>query len=203
MAQQAQFDLVIIGSGPGGYVAAVRAAQLGLKTAVVEKDPRGWAGSASTWAASPARPCWIPPSTTTWPRTVLPNTASKPARFPWICRPCWPARTRWWRNSPKTCAKLLEGNGIEIVHGTASVAAGTGYGGGAAGKKKPTILSAKISCWPPAPNPSKCRAWNSTASISSAPPRPLISTTVPKTWASWAAATSAWNWDRCGTAGPR
>ena len=32
------FDLVVIGSGPGGYVGAIRAAQLGLKTAVVEKD---------------------------------------------------------------------------------------------------------------------------------------------------------------------
>lgn len=33
-----QFDLIIIGSGPGGYVGAIRAAQLGLKTAVIEKD---------------------------------------------------------------------------------------------------------------------------------------------------------------------
>ncbi|MBX3022721.1 MAG: dihydrolipoyl dehydrogenase [Bdellovibrionales bacterium] len=33
------YDLVIIGSGPGGYVGAVRAGQLGLKTAIVEKDP--------------------------------------------------------------------------------------------------------------------------------------------------------------------
>lgn len=32
------FDLVVIGSGPGGYVGAIRAAQLGLKTAIVEKD---------------------------------------------------------------------------------------------------------------------------------------------------------------------
>ena len=40
MAQDVQFDLVIIGSGPGGYVAAVRASQLGLKTAVVEKASR-------------------------------------------------------------------------------------------------------------------------------------------------------------------
>src|SRR5438105_12993796 len=32
------FDLIIIGSGPGGYVAAIRAGQLGLKTAIVEKD---------------------------------------------------------------------------------------------------------------------------------------------------------------------
>lgn len=35
---ETQFDLIVIGSGPGGYVGAIRAAQLGLKTAVVEKD---------------------------------------------------------------------------------------------------------------------------------------------------------------------
>ena len=35
-----QFDVTIIGSGPGGYVAAIRAGQLGLKTAIVEKDKR-------------------------------------------------------------------------------------------------------------------------------------------------------------------
>jgi dihydrolipoyl dehydrogenase len=35
----AKYDLVIVGSGPGGYVAAIRAGQWGLKTAVVEKDP--------------------------------------------------------------------------------------------------------------------------------------------------------------------
>ncbi len=34
------FDVVIIGSGPGGYVAAIRAGQLGLKTAIVERDKR-------------------------------------------------------------------------------------------------------------------------------------------------------------------
>ena len=34
-----RYDLVIVGSGPGGYVAAVRAAQTELKTAIVEKDP--------------------------------------------------------------------------------------------------------------------------------------------------------------------
>src|SRR5262252_10725742 len=33
------FDLVVIGGGPGGYVAAIRAAQLGLRTACVEKYP--------------------------------------------------------------------------------------------------------------------------------------------------------------------
>jgi dihydrolipoamide dehydrogenase len=37
---QAAFDVVVIGSGPGGYVAAIRAGQLGLRTAIVEKDTR-------------------------------------------------------------------------------------------------------------------------------------------------------------------
>ena len=33
-----QFDLVVVGSGPGGYIGAIRAAQLGMKVAVIEKD---------------------------------------------------------------------------------------------------------------------------------------------------------------------
>ena len=33
------YDVVVIGSGPGGYVAAIRAAQLGMRTALVEKYP--------------------------------------------------------------------------------------------------------------------------------------------------------------------
>lgn len=35
-----KFDVVVIGGGPGGYVAAIRAGQLGLKTALIEKDPK-------------------------------------------------------------------------------------------------------------------------------------------------------------------
>ena len=35
-----KFDVVIIGSGPGGYIAAIRSGQLGLKTALVEKGQR-------------------------------------------------------------------------------------------------------------------------------------------------------------------
>ncbi len=40
MVQVPQFDLVVIGSGPGGYVAAIRSGQLGLKTAIVERDDK-------------------------------------------------------------------------------------------------------------------------------------------------------------------
>jgi len=45
LANGETFDLTVIGSGPGGYVAAIRAAQLGLKTAVVERDPAGCGGT--------------------------------------------------------------------------------------------------------------------------------------------------------------
>ncbi|HVO84714.1 MAG TPA: FAD-dependent oxidoreductase, partial [Syntrophobacteria bacterium] len=40
MGETERYDVIIVGAGPGGYVAAVRAAQLGLKTACIEKMPR-------------------------------------------------------------------------------------------------------------------------------------------------------------------
>ena len=39
MSSESNFDLIVIGAGPGGYVCAFRAAQLGLKVALVEKSP--------------------------------------------------------------------------------------------------------------------------------------------------------------------
>jgi dihydrolipoyl dehydrogenase len=47
------YDVIVIGSGPGGYVAAIRAAQLGLKTAVVERDRVG--GRCLNYACIPAK----------------------------------------------------------------------------------------------------------------------------------------------------
>jgi dihydrolipoamide dehydrogenase len=47
------YDCIVIGSGPGGYVAAIRAAQLGLKTAVVERDKLG--GRCLNYACIPAK----------------------------------------------------------------------------------------------------------------------------------------------------
>src|SRR3954467_8403416 len=37
---ESSFDVIVIGAGPGGYVAAIRAAQLGLKTACIDKEAR-------------------------------------------------------------------------------------------------------------------------------------------------------------------
>ena len=47
------FDIIIIGSGPGGYVTAIRAAQLGFKTAIVERDYLG--GICLNWGCIPTK----------------------------------------------------------------------------------------------------------------------------------------------------
>lgn len=50
---QHSFDVVVIGSGPGGYVAAIRASQLGLKTACIERDRLG--GVCLNWGCIPSK----------------------------------------------------------------------------------------------------------------------------------------------------
>ena len=53
-----KFDIIVIGSGPGGYVAAIRAAQLGLKAAVVERKYLG--GICLNWAVFRQRRFCVP-----------------------------------------------------------------------------------------------------------------------------------------------
>ncbi len=48
-----KFDLIVVGGGPGGYVAAIRAAQLGMKTAVVEREHLG--GICLNWGCIPTK----------------------------------------------------------------------------------------------------------------------------------------------------
>lgn len=49
----AKYDVIVVGSGPGGYVAAIRASQLGLKTAIVEKESLG--GICLNWGCIPTK----------------------------------------------------------------------------------------------------------------------------------------------------
>ena len=53
MLQLSDYDLVVLGAGPGGYVAAIRAGQLGMKTAVVERDNVG--GVCLNWGCIPSK----------------------------------------------------------------------------------------------------------------------------------------------------
>ncbi len=48
-----KYDVIVLGSGPGGYVTAIRASQLGLKTAVVEKENLG--GVCLNWGCIPTK----------------------------------------------------------------------------------------------------------------------------------------------------
>ena len=48
-----RFDLAVIGAGPGGYVAAIRASQLGMKTAIVEREHLG--GICLNWGCIPTK----------------------------------------------------------------------------------------------------------------------------------------------------
>jgi dihydrolipoamide dehydrogenase len=53
MTSGTEFDLVVIGGGPGGYVAAIRAAQLGMRTAVIEREHLG--GICLNWGCIPTK----------------------------------------------------------------------------------------------------------------------------------------------------
>ena len=53
MPESKHYDLVVIGSGPGGYVGAIRAAQLGMKTAVIERNRLG--GVCLNWGCIPSK----------------------------------------------------------------------------------------------------------------------------------------------------
>ena len=48
-----EYDVIVIGTGPGGYVTAIRASQLGLKTAVIEKESLG--GVCLNWGCIPTK----------------------------------------------------------------------------------------------------------------------------------------------------
>ena len=50
---QKQYDIAILGGGPGGYVAAIRASQLGLKTVIIDKDNLG--GICLNWGCIPTK----------------------------------------------------------------------------------------------------------------------------------------------------
>ena len=53
MDSPTEYDIAVIGSGPGGYVAAIRAAQLGLKTVIIERDELG--GICLNWGCIPSK----------------------------------------------------------------------------------------------------------------------------------------------------
>jgi dihydrolipoamide dehydrogenase len=141
MAQQAQFDLVIIGSGPGGYVAAVRATQLGLKTAVVEKSSR-LGGVCLNVGCIPSKAMLDSSEYYHLARERFAEYGIKTGKVSLDLKAMLSRKDKVVADLTENVRKLLDGNGIEIIQGTASVAV-AGSVEVDTGKKKKTILSAR------------------------------------------------------------
>ena len=141
MAQQVQFDLVIIGSGPGGYVAAVRAAQLGLKTAVVEKNSR-LGGVCLNMGCIPSKAMLDSSEYYHLAKNRFAEYGIKTGKVTLDLAAMLARKDKVVEELTENVRKLLEGNNIEIIHGTAKVTA-PGTVEVEAGRKKPIGLSAK------------------------------------------------------------
>ncbi|MBC2712164.1 MAG: dihydrolipoyl dehydrogenase [Desulfosarcina sp.] len=141
MADQAQFDLVIIGSGPGGYVAAVRAVQLGLKTAVVEKFSR-LGGVCLNVGCIPSKALLDSSEYYHLARDRFAEYGIKTGKVSLDLGAMLARKDKVVEDLTENVRKLLEGNNIDIFYGTASVTA-PGTVEVKAGRKKPVSLSAK------------------------------------------------------------
>ena len=115
------YDVVIVGSGPGGYVAAIRAGQLGLKTAIVEKDSVG--GMCLNWGCIPTKALLESAK-----RLRLVQEAAgfgvdgidpKNLSFNW--KTAVARSNRIVKRLTKGVEFLLKKNGVEIVNGNAAI----------------------------------------------------------------------------------
>jgi dihydrolipoamide dehydrogenase len=110
------FDLVVIGSGPGGYVAAIRAAQLGLRTAIVEKDELG--GTCLNWGCIPTKAWIVSAHLLEQIRRAKDfgiEVSEPTVRWDWMLE----RKNKVVKQLTGGVRQLLQGRGVEIVRGTA------------------------------------------------------------------------------------
>ena len=122
MSSSKHFDLVVIGGGPGGYVGAIRAAQLGLKTAVIERNKLG--GVCLNWGCIPSKA--LLHNAELWSEAVTHGQewgiSFKDATLDW---PTVVKRSRGVASKlNKGVGFLLKKNGIEHIEGHARIMSG-------------------------------------------------------------------------------
>src|SRR5690349_7056459 len=110
------YNTVVIGTGPGGYVAAIRAAQLGLRTAVVEKDELG--GTCLNWGCIPTK-AWIVTAhlleQIKRAKEYGIEVGEPHVRWDWLIE----RKTKVVRQLTGGVKTLLSGRGVDIHRGTA------------------------------------------------------------------------------------
>jgi dihydrolipoamide dehydrogenase len=120
MSDGTSFDLIVIGTGPGGYVAAIRAAQLGLRTAVVEKDELG--GTCLNWGCIPTK-AWIVSAhlleQIKRAREYGIEVGEPHVRWDWLLE----RKNKVVKQLTGGVKALLSGRQVDIVRGTAKLAA--------------------------------------------------------------------------------
>jgi len=121
MANEKNYDVVIIGSGPGGYVAAVRAAQLGMRVACVEKEPR-LGGVCLNVGCIPSKALLDSSEYYHLAKEQFAAHGIKTGRVSLDLPTMMARKEKVVQELTENVRKLLEGHKIEIIHGTARLA---------------------------------------------------------------------------------
>ncbi|MGD2038113.1 MAG: dihydrolipoyl dehydrogenase [Desulfobacterales bacterium] len=146
MAPDNTYDVIIVGSGPGGYVAAVRAAQLGLKVACIEKESR-LGGVCLNVGCIPSKALLDSSEYFHLAKERFAEHGIKTGRISLDLGAMMDRKQKVVHELTENVRKLLEGNKVEIIHGTGRLA-GTDQvtvesGSGASKKKQASTLTAK------------------------------------------------------------
>ena len=121
MPDKETYDLIVVGSGPGGYVAAVRAAQLGLKTACVEKSSR-LGGVCLNVGCIPSKALLDSSEYYHLAKDHFADHGIKTGKVSLDLSAMMARKDHVVGELTANVRKLLEGNGIAIFHGTARLA---------------------------------------------------------------------------------
>jgi dihydrolipoamide dehydrogenase len=146
MAPDSTYDVIIVGSGPGGYVAAVRAAQLGLKVACIEKATR-LGGVCLNVGCIPSKALLDSSEYLQLAKNQFGDHGIKTGRISFDIAVMMARKEKVVQDLTENVRRLLEGNKVEIIHGSARLTGADQVNvesdSGSGKKKQTTILTAR------------------------------------------------------------